>query len=160
MKRILLIAVGGGLLIALSAGFLVFTSRTNDPDAGSLAKTAREGASLDERRTAAAELGNFPGEEAVAELERLVKESRDPEVIAGVIPMLTVRKPKRETTELLFEKLNHPDLSVREAAFDSLRLLVRFSPKDKVAFAPDDPENKREAAAKLLKEKYKDAPLR
>jgi hypothetical protein len=155
MKRILLIALGGGVLIALSASFLVITGRTNNPDAGSLAKKARAGASLEERRTAAAELGNFPGKEAIAELELLVKESRDPEVIAGVIPMLAVRKPDRETTDLLFEKLSHPDLAVREATFDSLHLLVRFAPKDRATFVPEDPENKREAAAKLLKEKYR-----
>jgi hypothetical protein len=160
MKRIVLLAVGGGLLIALAAGFLVFTSQTNNPDAGSLGKKAMEGATLPDRLTAATELSNFPGDEAVAEMDRLVKESPDSEVVARVIPSLSVRKPTAPTAELLFEKLNHADAAVREAAFDGLKMVVRLTKEDKASFVVDDPPSKREAAAKALKEKYKSKPLR
>jgi hypothetical protein len=161
MKRIYLMAAGGGVLIALAVGFLVYTIRPEPvATADDLAKKAMESAKLEDRRTAAARLSTLGGESAVAQLDRLIKESKDPEVVALILPALVARKRDAQTVDLLFETLNNADKSVREVAFEELQTLVKIAPADKASFVPDDPASKREAAAKRLKEKYQKAPLR
>jgi len=163
MKRMILMALGGGVLVALAGGFFYYAFYVNEPaplDADSLAKKAMEAPVLEDRLTAASELSNLEGDEALIQLKRLAKESKDPRVIARVLPQLAARKRDSQTVELLLDTLSHGDAAVREVAFEELRSLVKIDPKDKASFVPDDPADKREPAAKLLKEKYQKAPLR
>jgi hypothetical protein len=146
------------LTLAGSACVLIcfyLLARPYNPDAASLEQKAMRAATKEDRLTAAAELASFPGAPAIAPLERLVKESKDPDVIVRVIPVLVGRNPGGPTRELLLDTLNHADESVRAAAFQALQSLITLSAEELASFKPDDPAGTRATAARQLKETYK-----
>jgi len=141
--------------VPLTAGYLLWMYSGGLPSPNRLAQTALTAGQPNERIDAAAALTLVQEPTAVAELHRLAKETRDPEVLTIVLPALMKRNPGADTINLVLQNLEHTDKKVREGAFEAFRRMPGMSGDQKFDYNPAEPLEQSGPALKKLVAEYR-----
>jgi len=146
-NQLIIVSICGLILAGLGVWYLV----DQPPSSATLASTALTAKEPKERLHAAAELTLAKDRQRYAQLVRLLKESKDPEVLTVVLNGL-VGQLDKDSLPLVFTALQNPDLSVRQAAYQDLLRHYGDSLPEGITYDPGAPSEARDVAAQSLKE--------
>ncbi|MGD0900048.1 MAG: hypothetical protein ABR915_19615 [Thermoguttaceae bacterium] len=146
----LLFAVAGILLlvVVLFYGWRWFSSSPRERSADELAQAALGASTPEERATAAAEL-IARGWPALQQMQRVVRESKVPEVRAMMIQGLSGQRDY-DSMPVFLDGLDDPALVVRVRSAAAVRRIECFDAE----YQPEDPPEKRQPAVKALRDNW------
>jgi len=153
-----------GIVVVLAVGiYFLFLRTPAPPSAETLATTALTASDSAARLRAVAELGQYRKGEAPsgAQLERVVKESKDGAVAEAALGLLVIHGESRPLVYL--DAMEHEDARVRAKAYGTLMKLHdkhQYPDLAKTEYNPNGPPESRKAAILNLRKQIENADKR
>jgi len=153
-RQLIILAVCALILIGLGVSY--FSDRPPSP--ATLATQALSAKTPKERKDAVGELTMVTNRaQAVAALRRVVKESKDPEVLVTALNGLANQNDS-ESLPLFFTAMGNPDLSVRQAAYKHVLQSYGGNLPADLVYDPNGSPESRQMVVQGLLEYFKNPP--